>query len=370
MPLDAEQHKGPPGAGCKASCSAWVGGANSSLLTVFPEARGRDQPGSGLRDRRGGPPQGEVDATELGAMQDYPPQAQVEPPQGPPGQGGREPTSFFSSQPRPSPQREREEGRRGQRGEREGTGRGEGEEEKGRRRRRKEGAHPVPRQPSQGSGEAPGHEVGGTTDNKKARQRQQLAVSRGAALRRPGEQRHPRRKYEDSTRRFHAGALLLGPQHLSSQARVPAWHPTSVSPPRGTQRSAGSCASPKHPDKTWEWCLKTREQNRKARNHHQPWPWPAAPEASPRLAGAPTGSQHSMATTNFVQDMRAVGERLLLKLQRLPQAEPVEIVAFSVIVLFTATVLLLLLIACSCCCTHCCCPEHRGRKVQVQPTPP
>lgn len=35
-----------------------------------------------------------------------------------------------------------------------------------------------------------------------------------------------------------------------------------------------------------------------------------------------------------------------------------------------ATVLLLLLIACSCCCTHCCCPEQRGRKVQVQPTPP
>ncbi|KAK2112055.1 hypothetical protein P7K49_011802 [Saguinus oedipus] len=53
------------------------------------------------------------------------------------------------------------------------------------------------------------------------------------------------------------------------------------------------------------------------------------------LAGAPTGSQRSMAATNFMQEMRAVGERLLLKLQRLPQAEPVEIVAFSVIVLFT-----------------------------------
>ncbi|XP_008564303.1 PREDICTED: small integral membrane protein 5 [Galeopterus variegatus] len=78
-----------------------------------------------------------------------------------------------------------------------------------------------------------------------------------------------------------------------------------------------------------------------------------------------------MAATNFVQEMSAVGERLLLKLQRLLQAEPVEIVAFSVILLFAATVLLLLLIACSCCCTRCCCPERRGRKVQVQPmTPP
>ncbi|XP_004860748.1 small integral membrane protein 5 [Heterocephalus glaber] len=78
-----------------------------------------------------------------------------------------------------------------------------------------------------------------------------------------------------------------------------------------------------------------------------------------------------MAATDFVQEMHSVGERLLLKLRGLPQAEPVELVAFSVIVLFTATVLLLLLIACSCCCSQCCCPEQRGRKVQVQPmTPP
>nr|XP_037849399.1 small integral membrane protein 5 isoform X2 [Chlorocebus sabaeus] len=62
-----------------------------------------------------------------------------------------------------------------------------------------------------------------------------------------------------------------------------------------------------------------------------------APDTSaPSPAGGPTGSQRSMAATDFVQEMRAVGERLLLKLQRLPQAEPVEIVAFSVIVLFTA----------------------------------
>lgn len=47
------------------------------------------------------------------------------------------------------------------------------------------------------------------------------------------------------------------------------------------------------------------------------------------------GTQLSMAASNFLQEMRSVGERLLLKLQRLPQAEPVEIVAFSVILLFT-----------------------------------
>ncbi|XP_013007676.1 small integral membrane protein 5 [Cavia porcellus] len=74
-----------------------------------------------------------------------------------------------------------------------------------------------------------------------------------------------------------------------------------------------------------------------------------------------------MAAEDFVQEMHSVGERLLMKLQGLSQAEPVELVAFSIIILFTATVLLLLLIACSCCCVHCCCPEQRGRKVQVRP---
>lgn len=42
-----------------------------------------------------------------------------------------------------------------------------------------------------------------------------------------------------------------------------------------------------------------------------------------------------MAAANFVQEMRSMGEKLLLKLQKLPQAEPVEIAAFSVILLFT-----------------------------------
>lgn len=76
-----------------------------------------------------------------------------------------------------------------------------------------------------------------------------------------------------------------------------------------------------------------------------------------------------MAAANFVQEMHSMGERLLLKLQRLPQAEPVEIVAFSVVVLFTGTVLLLLLIGC-CCCSSCCYPQPRSRKGQVRPLSP
>ncbi|XP_038184200.1 small integral membrane protein 5 [Arvicola amphibius] len=77
-----------------------------------------------------------------------------------------------------------------------------------------------------------------------------------------------------------------------------------------------------------------------------------------------------MAATDFKEEIRSVGERLLLKLQGLPQAEPVELVAFSIIVLFTATVLLLMLLACSCCCVRCCCPNRRSRKILVQPIKP
>lgn len=72
-----------------------------------------------------------------------------------------------------------------------------------------------------------------------------------------------------------------------------------------------------------------------------------------------------MAATDFVEEIHSVGERLLLKLQGLPKAEPVELVAFTIIVLFTATVLLLLLIACSCCCAPCC--SERREQISVRP---
>ncbi|XP_055448107.1 small integral membrane protein 5 [Psammomys obesus] len=73
-----------------------------------------------------------------------------------------------------------------------------------------------------------------------------------------------------------------------------------------------------------------------------------------------------MPSTDFVEEIRSVGDRLLLKLQGLPKADPVELVAFSIIVLFTATVLLLLLLICSCCCTHCC-SRRRERKSRMWP---
>uniref|UniRef100_A0A6I8N108 Small integral membrane protein 5 n=1 Tax=Ornithorhynchus anatinus TaxID=9258 RepID=A0A6I8N108_ORNAN len=41
-----------------------------------------------------------------------------------------------------------------------------------------------------------------------------------------------------------------------------------------------------------------------------------------------------MAAQGFPQEMQSLGQKLLLRLKQLPQAEPVEIAAFSVILLF------------------------------------
>uniref|UniRef100_A0A8C8S1K0 Small integral membrane protein 5 n=1 Tax=Pelusios castaneus TaxID=367368 RepID=A0A8C8S1K0_9SAUR len=78
-----------------------------------------------------------------------------------------------------------------------------------------------------------------------------------------------------------------------------------------------------------------------------------------------------MSSEGFLKEIQTIGEKLLLKLQKLPKAEPVEIVSFCVILLFIVTVLLLMTIACSYCCFRCCCNgglNQRSRKIQVQPT--
>ncbi|KAM8796923.1 small integral membrane protein 5 [Eudromia elegans] len=78
-----------------------------------------------------------------------------------------------------------------------------------------------------------------------------------------------------------------------------------------------------------------------------------------------------MSSGGFLKELQVIGEKLLLKLQRLPRADPVEIVSFCVILLFIVTVLVMMVIACSCCCYSCCScdgrPDHRRRKMQVRP---
>ncbi|KAF2982114.1 hypothetical protein EK904_000286 [Melospiza melodia maxima] len=43
-----------------------------------------------------------------------------------------------------------------------------------------------------------------------------------------------------------------------------------------------------------------------------------------------------MSSESFLKEVQAIGEKFLLKLQKLPKAEPVEIVSFSVVLLFIA----------------------------------
>ncbi|KAM7001696.1 small integral membrane protein 5 [Ammospiza nelsoni] len=74
-----------------------------------------------------------------------------------------------------------------------------------------------------------------------------------------------------------------------------------------------------------------------------------------------------MSSESFLKEVQAIGEKFLLKLQKLPKAEPVEIVSFSVVLLFIVTVLVLTVIACSCCCCGCDGRPEPRRKSQVSP---
>ncbi|XP_043353470.1 small integral membrane protein 5 [Dermochelys coriacea] len=75
-----------------------------------------------------------------------------------------------------------------------------------------------------------------------------------------------------------------------------------------------------------------------------------------------------MSSEGFLNEIQTIGEKFLLKLQKLPKAEPVEIVSFCIILFFIVTVLSLMIIACSCCCYRNGGPDQRGRKIQIQPT--
>ncbi|XP_007429493.1 small integral membrane protein 5 [Python bivittatus] len=76
-----------------------------------------------------------------------------------------------------------------------------------------------------------------------------------------------------------------------------------------------------------------------------------------------------MSFKQFQKELSAIGYKLWLKLQRLPKAEPLEIVCFFIIVLFIATMLSMMIIACSFCCSRCGdgSPKPKGKKIHVQP---
>ncbi|XP_069510864.1 small integral membrane protein 5 [Ambystoma mexicanum] len=72
-----------------------------------------------------------------------------------------------------------------------------------------------------------------------------------------------------------------------------------------------------------------------------------------------------MSSSRMLQELQSTFELLWMKLQRLPQADTIEIVAFTLILLFIAAVLVFMGIACCHCC--CCVEKKRHRVIRIQP---
>ncbi|XP_060108453.1 small integral membrane protein 5 [Heteronotia binoei] len=79
-----------------------------------------------------------------------------------------------------------------------------------------------------------------------------------------------------------------------------------------------------------------------------------------------------MSHKDFQNELYTIGEKLLIKFQRLPKADTLEIAFFFVIVLFIATIIGMMIVACGYCCFNCGngSPDPKGRKIRVRPAAP
>ncbi|XP_063816666.1 small integral membrane protein 5 [Pseudophryne corroboree] len=67
-----------------------------------------------------------------------------------------------------------------------------------------------------------------------------------------------------------------------------------------------------------------------------------------------------MSSQDVKAEIQDMGQKLLMKLQQLPQADTLEIVSFTIVIIFIAVVLLMAILGCS----FCCCAKHRVTRVQ------
>ncbi|XP_072259994.1 small integral membrane protein 5 [Pyxicephalus adspersus] len=70
-----------------------------------------------------------------------------------------------------------------------------------------------------------------------------------------------------------------------------------------------------------------------------------------------------MSSQDIKQEMAKMGEKLLIKLKQIPQGDTVEIISFTIILVFIVAVLVIAIVACS----GCCCANKKHRTVRVQP---
>ncbi|CAI9607821.1 unnamed protein product, partial [Staurois parvus] len=70
----------------------------------------------------------------------------------------------------------------------------------------------------------------------------------------------------------------------------------------------------------------------------------------------------TMSSKDIKEELENMGQKLLTKLRQIPQADTVEIISFTIILVFIAAVLVIVIVACSgCCCTN------KKRAIRVQP---
>ncbi|XP_075701896.1 small integral membrane protein 5 [Rhinoderma darwinii] len=72
-----------------------------------------------------------------------------------------------------------------------------------------------------------------------------------------------------------------------------------------------------------------------------------------------------MSSQDVKEELQNLGEKLLVKLKQIPQADTVEIISFTIILVFIGGVLLMAILACS----FCCCGNNKRRVRRVQPKP-
>ncbi|XP_040186873.1 small integral membrane protein 5 [Rana temporaria] len=70
-----------------------------------------------------------------------------------------------------------------------------------------------------------------------------------------------------------------------------------------------------------------------------------------------------MSSPTIKEEVAKMGEKFLTKLRQIPQADTVEIISFTIILVFIAAVLVVTIVACS----GCCCTNKKRRTTRVQP---
>ncbi|KAG8565736.1 hypothetical protein GDO81_012959 [Engystomops pustulosus] len=72
-----------------------------------------------------------------------------------------------------------------------------------------------------------------------------------------------------------------------------------------------------------------------------------------------------MSNQDITQELQRLGDRLLVKLRQIPQADAVEIISFTIILVFIGVVVLMAVLACC----FCCCGNNKRRAARVEPKP-